>query len=141
MRRSLFWNHWNRINTYGPHVHKPAARHQGNQVLGFSHDESTKAAKTAIMIAPRMGAPPSFCQPIPVYSLTLRPNRKLYHSYSLKRSFPANISTSDQRCNSVVDQRWSDVENETKSDVGFSTLYNIDTTLVHDVETTLKQSW
>ena len=56
-------------------------------------------------------------------------------------AYPANISTSDQRCFNVVDQRWSDVENETKSDVGFSTLHKVDATSVSDVETTLKQRW
>ena len=38
---------------------KPAVRYQGNHIIGFSHDEPTKAAKTvlAIIIAPMMGAP------------------------------------------------------------------------------------
>ena len=47
-------------------------------------------------------------------------------------SFPASISTSDQRCCNVADIEitLSKVENETKSDVGFSALHNVGTTLL-----------
>ena len=55
-------------------------------------------------------------------------------------SYPANISTSDQRC-FPVEITLSDIENETKSDVGFLTLQNVDTTSVPDVEATLKQRY
>ena len=51
---------------------KPAIRYQGNHVVGFSCDDSSKAAQTvvAIMIAPSMGKPAFVCRLIPVYSLT-----------------------------------------------------------------------
>ena len=55
-------------------------------------------------------------------------------------SYPANISTSDQRC-FRVEITLSDIENETKSDFGFLTLHNVDTTSVPDVEKTLKQRY
>ena len=50
---------------------KPAIRYQGNHIIGFSVDDSTKAACTvlAIMIAPSMGKPAFVCRLIPVYSL------------------------------------------------------------------------
>ena len=51
---------------------KPAIRYQGNHVVGFSCDDSSKAARTvvAIMIAPSMGKPAFVCRLILVYSLT-----------------------------------------------------------------------
>ena len=51
---------------------KPTIRYQGNHVVGFSCDDSSKAARTvvAIMIAPSMGKPAFVCRLIPVYSLT-----------------------------------------------------------------------
>ena len=50
---------------------KLAVRYQGNHIIGFSHDEPTKAARTvlAIMITLMMGAPAFVCRLIPVYSL------------------------------------------------------------------------
>ena len=50
---------------------KPAVRYQGNHIIGFSHDEPTKVARTvlAIMIALMLGAPAFVCRLIPVYSL------------------------------------------------------------------------
>ena len=48
--------------------------------------------------------------------------------------YPANISTSDQRCFNVINQRWNNSDPH-------STLYNVDTTWVSDVETTLGQGY
>ena len=50
---------------------KPDVRYQGDHIIGFLHDEPTKAARTvlAIMIAPILGAPAFFCRLIPAYSL------------------------------------------------------------------------
>ena len=50
---------------------RPAARYQGNPIIGFSHDDPIKATETvqAITFAPMMGAPAFVCQLIPVYSL------------------------------------------------------------------------
>ena len=50
---------------------KPAVRYQGNHIVGFYHNEPTKAARTilAIMIAPVMDDPAFVCQQIPVHSL------------------------------------------------------------------------
>lgn len=50
---------------------KPAVRYQVNHIIGFYHDEPTKAARTilAIMIAPMMGDPAFVCRRIPVHSL------------------------------------------------------------------------
>ena len=46
-------------------------RYQGNHIIGFSHNEPTKATRTvlAIMIARMMGAPAFVCRLIPAYSL------------------------------------------------------------------------
>ena len=50
---------------------KTAVRYQGNHVIGFSHDEPLKAARTvlAIMVAPSMGKPAFVCRLIPMYSM------------------------------------------------------------------------
>ena len=53
--------------------------------------------------------------------------------------YPANISTTQQRCFKVVDQRYFAVENETECDVRFSTLDNVDTISELNVEATLYQ--
>ena len=44
---------------------KPAVRHEGTHVIGFSNDEPTKPARTvlAIMVAPSMGKPAFVCRP------------------------------------------------------------------------------
>ena len=46
-------------------------RYQGTHIIGFSHDEPTKAARTvlAIIIVPMMGTPAFVCRLISVYSL------------------------------------------------------------------------
>ena len=50
---------------------KAAVRYRGNHVVGYSHDEPSKIARTvlAIMIAPSMGKPAFICRLIPIYSL------------------------------------------------------------------------
>ena len=70
---------------------KPVVRYQGTHIIGFSHDEPTKAAKSVldIIIVPMMGAP-CICLStnFSIFSKAwyfLRANTKIYHCYSSKR--------------------------------------------------------
>ena len=56
-------------------------------------------------------------------------------------AFPANISTSDQRCFNVVDQRWNNVDPTLKMKQNLTSDFQRYTTLIQRQSLTLKQRW
>ena len=85
---------------------KSAKEYQGNHIMGFSHDEPTKAARIVltIMIALMMAAPAFICRLIPAYPLKqyyLRKKIKRYHSYS-NGGYTFLVMTDNLRANQAL---------------------------------------
>ena len=84
------------------------------------------------------------CKPIAyrVFLLTLFKRKHLKSGCMISYCFyPANISTSDQRCFNVVDQRWKNVDPTLKMKQNPTSDFQCCTTLIQRRCGTLKQRW